>query len=393
MTRVSPEPLAGIRAIVTDAETRLGLHVIRGLGRVGCSITALTQASRGPAVGFSSRYTTSARRLVGPYAEALTTALDDLAPTHDVVVPVTSHSVSLLADQPDRFVPTLRRYIPSAEAFHVASSKAETIRVARSVGIPVPDTYEGLDPATVEDWARTSKVSFPLVVKFADDSHTGHWSPGERYRIVHTIGELGREFRRMHHVGPYPLVQEFVAGDGYGFFAITDSRGEPVATFCHHRLREYPIRGGPSTLCESVYDETLIELGTRLLRRLCWRGVAMVEFKRDRCDGRYKLMEINPRYWGSMPLALMCGLNFPQYQVEMALGRCPTPPKAYPVGKRMRFLFSDIRAIVDLARGDRSAATLLEYVRELCDLSIKDGLLQGDDPRPVFTYLYNHLRR
>jgi predicted ATP-grasp superfamily ATP-dependent carboligase len=374
---------------VTDAETRLGLYVIRALGRAGCTITAVAVDTPRAALGFSSRHTRQHCRLSGP--GELWTALEGLAPTHDVVVPVTTSSILGLADQPESFAASLLRHIPGSEAIRVAKSKTRTTALARTLGIPVPETYDRLEPDTIEDWAQTSKVQFPLVVKFADDSHPDLWSPADRYRIVHSIDELGREYRRMHRVGPYPLVQEYIEGGGYGYFAITDSRGEPVVTFCHRRLREYPITGGPSTLCESVRDPVLIDLGTKLLRALGWRGVAMVEFKRDR-DGQYKLLEINPRYWGSLPLALACGVNFPQYQVEMALGRC-APQPAYPVRRKMRFFLADLRAVIETARRNGAASTFGNYLRELCDFSIKDGLFDVDDPWPFLTYVYSRLRR
>jgi predicted ATP-grasp superfamily ATP-dependent carboligase len=144
-------------------------------------------------------------------------------------------------------------------------------------------------------------------------------------------------------------------------------------------------------LCESVRDPVLIDLGTRLLRALGWRGVAMVEFKRGR-DGQYRLLEINPRYWGSLPLALACGVNFPQYQVELALGRSPSQP-AYPVGRKMRFFLHDLRAVVQTARSKGAASAFGKYLRELCDFSIKDGLFEVDDPWPFLTYVYSRLHR
>lgn len=66
----------------------------------------------------------------------------------------------------------------------------------------------------------------------------------------------------------------------------------------HKRMREYPITGGSSTAAESMYDPELRDLGLTLLKALDWHGVAMVEFKKDSRDGKYKLMEINPKFWG-----------------------------------------------------------------------------------------------
>ncbi len=84
----------------------------------------------------------------------------------------------------------------------------------------------------------------------------------------------------------------------------------------HHRIREYPVTGGASVCAESFYEEELKGLGMKLLDHLKWEGVAMVEFKKDNKDGKYKLMEINPKLWGSLELAITAGVHFPELLVE-----------------------------------------------------------------------------
>ena len=88
----------------------------------------------------------------------------------------------------------------------------------------------------------------------------------------------------------------------------------------HRRVREAPPRGGVSCCAASNYDPKLIEYGTRLLDRLQWHGVAMVEFRYDVRDNDYKLMEINPKFWGSLDLSLTAGVDFPYYLCQMAQG-------------------------------------------------------------------------
>lgn len=130
-----------------------------------------------------------------------------------------------------------------------------------------------------------------------------------------------------------------------------------------------------------------------MLQAMEWRGVAMVEFKRDRKTGEYKLLEINPRFWGSLPLALHCGVNFPVYQAQLALGLTPQAENTYPTGRRMRFFFSDLLAVMEQFRTGNKWLVARSYVQELLDFSIKDGLFALDDTRPLMTYLWQRLRR
>src|SRR5690606_28748671 len=87
------------------------------------------------------------------------------------------------------------------------------------------------------------------------------------------------------------------------------------ATLCfqHERLHEWPPEGGVSTLCRSVplerHQEQMAK-SVALLVSLGWSGPAMVEYRYDPGRGRYVLMEINGRFWGSQPLAYHCGAHF-----------------------------------------------------------------------------------
>ena len=108
-------------------------------------------------------------------------------------------------------------------------------------------------------------------------------------------------------------------------------------------IRSVPVRGGSASYAESFYDPTLKEYGTRLLDSLNWHGVANVEFKQEKSTGRLKLMEVNPRFWGSLQLAIVSGVDFPWLMLRTALGETFPPVLDYQVNKQCRWLlFGDI---------------------------------------------------
>jgi protein-tyrosine-phosphatase len=74
----------------------------------------------------------------------------------------------------------------------------------------------------------------------------------------------------------------------------------------------------------------------------------MVEFRRNDEDGRYALMEVNGRYWGSVGLALRCGVDFPYYDWQIAHGATPRVNATYRAGIRARWLADDIRRLVEV---------------------------------------------
>ncbi len=98
------------------------------------------------------------------------------------------------------------------------------------------------------------------------------------------------------------------------------------------------MTGGASTLRESVRRDDVRDMGLSLLKALNWFGVAMVEFKLDPRDGIPKLMEVNPRFWGSLSLAIEAGVNFPYLLYLMSRGEKFKPVEHYEIGKRCRWL-------------------------------------------------------
>lgn len=82
----------------------------------------------------------------------------------------------------------------------------------------------------------------------------------------------------------------------------------------HRRIREVP----PSSAAESTYNSELLKLGRKILELLNWHGVAMVEFRRDSATGEFKLIEINPKFWGTLDLAIAAEIDFPHLAVQMA---------------------------------------------------------------------------
>jgi ATP-grasp in the biosynthetic pathway with Ter operon len=154
-----------------------------------------------------------------------------------------------------------------------------------------------------------------------------------------------------------------------------------------------PVTGGASSLRESVpLDPVLLEHAMRLLGELRWTGLAMVEF-RSTPDGP-ELMEVNGRVWGSLPLAVRSGMDFPARLADLLLDGPPpagtAPATTYRVGVRARNLRLETTWIGNVATGRRRYRTLpfpprraaLGALASLFDPRIGDDLLTREDPLP-----------
>ena len=197
--------------------------------------------------------------------------------------------------------------------------------------------------------------------------------------------EYERCLAAMERWDPAPLVQEKVEGDGAGASLLLDRDSRLIGAICHRRIREYPASGGPSTCCESFYDEAMIDTAARLLQSFRFTGLAMVEFKGP-C-----VLEVNPRIWGSFPLTDCAKSPLAvRYAQAAAGGEVVYAPGDYETGVRMRFTLNDAAACLDYLRHGRPGMLLGGAV----DLfRAREALAAKDDPAPLRRYLRNTLLR
>ena len=341
------------RVLVLDGENKNALAAIRSLGRHG--IEVVSGSTRRLTRGGLSRYSVGSVVYPSPASEEafvafVIEAADELG--IDVVLPIGDATTRVVSKHKEAF--SAHTAVPIADwtAMNIASSKRETVPFAIRLGVPVPRTYAD----------KTAVDRFPVVVK------QSLGAGGVRY--VNDATELERVD------STDAVIQEFIPGEGYGFFALFD-RGRERAVFMHRRIREYPVTGGASTAAESVYDETLRDLGLRLLRALDWHGVAMVEFKKDARDSQYKLMEINPKFWGSLDLSIASGVDFPWLAVKMALGELDEEVTNYRIGVRFRWVFDDL---MHLAARPTSFAEVMRDFRN----GVEDDIWLEDFKPAVF---------
>jgi len=223
----------------------------------------------------------------------------------DILIPVGLYSVKAVIDFEDYIKDIVLYAVPSREAFMKAYDRYQTYKVCLELKIPTPKT---LLLGEIED---SMELSLPLVLK----RRLG----ASRRRYIRNMKELNDLKGKFQGQANDWIIQEYIYGDGYGFFALFN-KGRMKAFFMHHRLREMDPSGGPSSFSESYFNQKLLYYSTKLLEHLKWHGVVMVEFKFDEYSKEFKVIEINPKFWGSLDLAITSGVNFPLLYCKMLLG-------------------------------------------------------------------------
>ena len=292
--------------------------------------------------------------------------------------------------------------IPDLKKIEFVRDKRNLMQFAETHGIPTPKTFYVPPPASSpSEGGRVraplqrgmdliiSSIPIPAVIK----PRISSGSFGIVY--VKKREDLIPSYQSVHEQYPFPFIQEWIPDGGgtFGLSALFDEASNIKAAFVHKKLRMYPVQGGPSTLREGVEHPQIMELGLSLLKSLNWVGVGMVEFKVDPRDGIPKLMEINPRFWGSLQLAIVSGVDFPYLILKMARKESFEPVLHYAVGKRCRWLLlGDILHFLNNPHRFHLHPSFFHFF----DPNTSYDIISKDDPLPIlgsvatlFTFLYD----
>ncbi len=340
------------RILILDGHSAAALAITRSAGRAGHWVAVGANAGLFSAAKLSKYARAGLDYPVstvepGRFAESIVQFAR--ANAIDLVLPLTDWTLTPLSRHRDHFARVCKLALPSDSALQAASDKWETVQLARSTGVAVPETV------LVDSAASVSSLSFnrfPVVVK---DRFSVRWLEGKAVfgstTYANSQPELEQQLQTRLQAAGDVLVQKFVGGTGIGFAAFVASH-KIFLPFAWERIREVDPRGSASSCRKSIRLEAdLLEQSSRLLLATGFEGIAMVEYKRT-CDGRLVLMEINGRPWGSIALPIASGLDFPRYWIEWLLtGILPPLSLEYKNGITCRRIVGEMSHLMNLRAG------------------------------------------
>jgi predicted ATP-grasp superfamily ATP-dependent carboligase len=289
----------------------------------------------------------------------------------DVVLPLGDYPTLAAAAHRETISARAALPVAASSAIALAHDKLDILELARSIGIDAPHAEPVARDATA---TPSDRIGFPCVLKLR------RGCGGRALRFIESLDQLRQAVTALPNRGDdlidyrQPIVQELVPGEVHDVCALFN-RGQPRALLSQRRVRMWPPRGGVGIEVETTDDPELREQAAALLGALSWHGPAQVEFKRDARDGRPRLLEVNPRFWGTLDLAIHAGIDFPTLACRMAVDGDVAPRAEYRVGLRFRWpLPWNLRAVV-LRPGLRSIAAMWPLAPGLrTDLRITDPL-------------------
>jgi D-aspartate ligase len=360
-----------------------GLTATRSLGREGIAVRAFDISADRP--GFRSRYC-KAQVCPDPLhqPEDLVRFLRHQAgdgPQKVVLVPTSDLFFLFLsrhrAQLADRFLMNL----PAEDVAESVVNKRGLYELAAANGTPFPQSYF---PATYDEaLAVKDSLRYPAFIKpYWGHQWRRHFGGIHKGFKVQSAEEFLARFREVLDSGHPALVQSYVTSPDDDLFSLSlyvDRKGEVLAAFPRKQVRQYPPNSGTVTLAISERNPKLVANGTHFCRSIGYRGIAGLEYKLDREDNQYKLLDFNPRLMLSDSLTAYCGINLALMQYLDLTSQAQAPRREHLEGVKWLDTMQDFYSF--MRYHERGELGFKDWINSMKGAKVS-ALFAWDDPLP-----------
>ncbi|MFX0194926.1 MAG: ATP-grasp domain-containing protein [Candidatus Hodarchaeota archaeon] len=370
-----------VGALITGGDFQ-GLGVLRSLAKKDIPIILLDSDH---CIGKYSRFKKKFFKSPHPSGnQSYVNFLIDLAKREGihgwVIFPNSDQAVYVLSKYKDTLGEFYRIPTPCWEVIRNVYIKQKTYQVAEAYKIPIPKTYypKDLDELTKLD------LQYPVVIKPSIRDHFYSKVKIKAFRInnkeelIKTY-QLVRSFIHPSEV----LVQDFIPGgpDHLYSFCPFFKNGKAITSIMARRTRQHPMDfGHASTYAEVVDIPELRNISQKFLSLIDFYGIAEVEFMQDPRDGKYKLIEVNPRVWGWHTLAISVGVDLPYLLYQDMIGeQIRVQPPSNHV-KWVRLITDTPTVFLEIAKGNMRIREYAASMRGKKEFAV----FAFDDPLPFF---------
>lgn len=359
------------------------LGIVRSLGRLGVETIAFHDARGAPAA--CSRY--SRRRCIWDPAEGAVDPVDLLRRLGEwigeraVLLATDDVSSSLLSERAAELTPWYRFPEQAPGLAQSLYDKRELGLICERIGIPTPRNVCPPDRDAVLEFAATAE--FPVVVK-AIDSWRLQAATGRRMAIAEDRHELVEQYDALAVDPDNLMLQEYIPGGADSVWMLDgyfNADSECLFAVTGRKLRQFPPYTGMTSLGECVPNAEVEALTRRLAKEIGYRGVIDLGYRYDARDGRYKLLDLNPRVGASFRLFVGDGEMDAVRAAYLDLTGQEVPPSRTQPGRRWVVENLDlVSARRYLRDGSLSPAAWLKSFRGVEEAA----WLALDDPLPFF---------
>jgi D-aspartate ligase len=273
-----------------------GLGVIRTLGRVGVPVYGVHEDRFTPAA--VSRYL-HGRFLWVP--DSTNELLDGMAAIarrlqrRAIAIPTDDLSAILLSEHADLLARWFRFPRQDAGLARTLADKRQLYRLCRRLGVPCPEATFPASWEEAREFAHSSGL--PVVAKIPQPWLVPKAARVKSSTIVPTLDDLSDLYCRLgDQAASNLMLQEHIpTGEDWVFHGYCDASSTTLVGFTGVKLRSYPAYAGPTTLGRCVANDELREQAEALFKAVGYKGIMDLDYRLDLRDGRYKLLDFNPR--------------------------------------------------------------------------------------------------
>ena len=360
------------------------LGIVRSLGKRGIPVYLLDNKQN---IARFSRYKTKYIKCPNVQEESLfLTFLLDLAKKDNlhgwVIYPNDDETVIFLAKYNKELEQYYRVTTQPWDIVKYACDKMLTYKLAEKVGIAIPNTYY---PDSIEA-VKQLDVKYPVILKPSMKEPFYSRTHKKAIRIENKQELINKYIKMSPAIEPSQtlMVQELIPGRTEGLFSVGSlSRDtELLAHVIVRRPRQHPMEFGHATTYALTVDvPQLAEMTAKILKAMGYSGLSEVEFMLDSRDGKYKLLEINPRPWGWHSIATGAGVDLPYLSYLDTLGE-KVSQDGFALDVKWIRLITDVpTVIVELCKRKLSVSQYLNSLKGKKQFAV----VSLDDPLPFFT--------
>ena len=228
----------------------------------------------------------------------------------DLVIPIVDIELEVISRNKEILEKYATVLVSPYETVLISNDKYKTYKFFLEHNIPTPKTILVKSSIPREILAEIYKagMSFPVITKPRKGvSSRGVWEiySEDEIFLINRVKD--------------PIIQEKIFGQEYTIDVFSDGK-KAIAVVPRKRIE---TRAGISYKGETEYDESLISLAKKIVKKLEIFGPANIQIIKN--EKEIKVIEINPRFSGSLPLTIAAGVNTPLLAVKLAMGETLNP--------------------------------------------------------------------
>jgi predicted ATP-grasp superfamily ATP-dependent carboligase len=298
--------------LIPDGEGLLPLKVLRCLGQVPNTKISILSREKWNPIRLSKHHSGFFDHTIDEFDRKRLDVILKLAKQLkvDIILPIDQPTIRLISAYREevQFVAALPPVAPP-DTIDLAADKWHLAEVLKKESIPFPDTV--LFQSKIPDEDTLRQLVFPVLAKPLEGAG------GTGIKFFDNSSEL-ITYLNSEKCPKRLIIQTFIHGYDVDCSVLCQN-GEIKAYTIQKGILAGDKRFEPPSRIEFVRHEQVYNNTEKLMRALNFSGVAHIDFRYDEHSREPKVLEVNPRYWGSVIGSLVAGINFPHLACQLAL--------------------------------------------------------------------------